>query len=179
MLLSPFGIGGASFEAFCASSIEPGCSHVRPPSFERWMRAAERDDPSLCRLTIRDIVTDLPSETALQRFPDATDIAGRETELLPAYQPLGEIFCDLHDRPERMLAKGVIRDIVSWKSCRTYFYWRLKRRVEEIRLVDELVAGGKAATDEAAAKAVAAKVAAATGDEAAYKSLKGLSAKDL
>ena len=35
-----------------------------------------------------------------------------------------------------MLAKGVIRDIVAWKSCRAYFYWRLKRRVEELRLAD-------------------------------------------
>ena len=26
------------------------------------------------------------------------DVASRETELLPSYQPLGEIFCDLHDR---------------------------------------------------------------------------------
>jgi len=62
------------------------------------------------------------------------DIASRETELLPSYQPLGEIFCDLHDRPERMLAKGVIRDIVEWKSARTYFYWRIKRRLAELQL---------------------------------------------
>merc|ERR1711988_1055379 len=64
----------------------------------------------------------------------AEDVALRETELLPAYAPLGEMFCDLHDRPERMLAKNVIRDIVPWKACRTYFYWRLKRRVAELQL---------------------------------------------
>jgi len=62
------------------------------------------------------------------------DISSRETELLPSYAPLGEIFCDLHDRPERMLAKGVIRDIVEWKGARTYFYWRLKRRLAEMEL---------------------------------------------
>jgi len=62
------------------------------------------------------------------------DIASRETELLPSYQPLGEIFCDLHDRPERMLAKGVIRDIVDWKGARHYFFWRLKRRLAEQEL---------------------------------------------
>ena len=33
------------------------------------------------------------------------DIANREAELLPSYQPIGELFCDLHDRPELMLAK--------------------------------------------------------------------------
>jgi len=64
----------------------------------------------------------------------AEDVALRETELLPAYQPLGEMFCDLHDRPERMLAKNVIKAIVPWKSSRSYFYWRLKRRIEELRL---------------------------------------------
>ena len=48
---------------------------------------------------------------------------------MPYYTPIGEIFADLHDRPERMLAKGVIRSIVNWRGARTYFYWRIKRRV--------------------------------------------------
>ena len=56
-------------------------------------------------------------------------LQARVAELMPYYTPIGEIFADLHDRPERMLAKGVIRSIVSWKGARTYFYWRIKRRV--------------------------------------------------
>ena len=63
------------------------------------------------------------------------DIAARETELLPSYQPLGELVADLHDRPERMLAKGVIRKIVPWAESRRYFYWRLRRRLREEELV--------------------------------------------
>ena len=64
----------------------------------------------------------------------------RVAELMPYYTPIGEIFADLHDRPERMLAKGVIRSIVSWRDARTFFYWRLKRRVREEELVASLTA---------------------------------------
>jgi len=63
------------------------------------------------------------------------DITNRETELLPSYQPIGELFCDLHDRPERMLAKGVLRSIVPWADCRKVFYHRLTRRVLEEDMV--------------------------------------------
>mmetsp|Transcript_32468 Transcript_32468/g.74377 ORF Transcript_32468/g.74377 Transcript_32468/m.74377 type:complete len:2019 (-) Transcript_32468:454-6510(-) len=66
------------------------------------------------------------------------DVSARESELLPYYQPLGEIFSDLHDRPERMLAKGVIRKIVQWKDSRAFFYWRLKRRIHEMAMVKSL-----------------------------------------
>ena len=40
-------------------------------------------------------------------------------------------FADLHDTPGRMKAKGVIKEIVPWKNARKYFYYRLKRRLEE------------------------------------------------
>merc|ERR1711988_1495861 len=68
------------------------------------------------------------------------DIAARETELLPYYQPLGELFSDLHDRPERMLAKGVIKRIVQWPTCRKSFYWRLRRRLLEDTEVKRIMA---------------------------------------
>ena len=103
------------------------------------------------------------------------DVVARETELLPSYQPLGEMFCDLHDRPERMLAKGVISDIVSWKGCRSYFYHRIKRKIEMLRLVDGLLEAGKADSWQAAAAKVEAKVPASTADKAAYEALAKLS----
>lgn len=40
-------------------------------------------------------------------------------------------FADLHDRSGRMKAKGVVRDILEWKSSREYFFWRVKRRLAE------------------------------------------------
>lgn len=30
-----------------------------------------------------------------------------------------------------MKAKGVVRDILEWKTSREYFYWRVKRRLAE------------------------------------------------
>ena len=99
------------------------------------------------------------------------DVALRETELLPSYAPLGEIFCDLHDRPERMLAKGVIRDIVAWKSARTYFYWSIKRKFEEMRLADALLASGKVKEYEEAAKLVLSKAPSGATDKAVYEVL--------
>tara|TARA_B110001452_G_scaffold267606_1_gene278415 strand:+ start:4830 stop:7067 length:2238 start_codon:yes stop_codon:yes gene_type:complete len=63
------------------------------------------------------------------------DVTNRETELLASYQPISELFCDLHDRPERMLAKGVVRSIVPWAGCRHAFFNRLVRRVLEESLV--------------------------------------------
>ena len=81
------------------------------------------------------------------------------------------MFCDLHDRPERMLAKGVISDIVSWKTCRSYFYHRLKRKIEFLRLVDGLLDEGKASTWQEAAAKVEAKVPSSTADAAATEAL--------
>lgn len=49
-------------------------------------------------------------------------------------------FADLHDRSGRMLAKGVIRDSVTWQRSRNYFFWRTKRRITEDALVKQLQA---------------------------------------
>ncbi|KAJ2029353.1 acetyl-coenzyme-A carboxylase, partial [Coemansia sp. S3946] len=40
-------------------------------------------------------------------------------------------FADLHDRAGRMAAKGVIRKELKWTQSRTYFYYRVKRRLAE------------------------------------------------
>ncbi|CAF4326884.1 unnamed protein product [Rotaria socialis] len=58
-------------------------------------------------------------------------LAEREKNLLPIYQQAATMFCDLHDTPGRMLEKGVIQDILNWRTSREFFYWRLKRRLEE------------------------------------------------
>ena len=41
-------------------------------------------------------------------------ITARENQLLPLYLQISHEFADLHDRPGRMKAKGVIRDVVRW-----------------------------------------------------------------
>jgi acetyl-CoA carboxylase/biotin carboxylase 1 len=51
-------------------------------------------------------------------------------------------FADLHDTPGRMKAKGVIRSQVHWGQSRTFFYWRLKRKLKEFEVVDAINGGG-------------------------------------
>jgi biotin carboxylase/acetyl-CoA carboxylase carboxyltransferase component/biotin carboxyl carrier protein len=66
-------------------------------------------------------------------------IVARQELLLPYYHTVGAHFCDLHDTPGRMKAKGVIREIVNWAGSRQYFYWRLRRRLVEDTLVRDIL----------------------------------------
>lgn len=43
-------------------------------------------------------------------------------------------FADLHDTPGRMEARGAIRKAVPWAESRSFFYWRLRRRLAEFDL---------------------------------------------
>jgi hypothetical protein len=61
-------------------------------------------------------------------------IYAREAEVLPVYKNVATSFCDLHDTPGRLLAKGAVRKIVPWAKARTFFYWRLQRRLAECRI---------------------------------------------
>jgi acetyl-CoA carboxylase/biotin carboxylase 1 len=65
----------------------------------------------------------------------------REEMLYPVYHSAALSFADLHDVPERMLAKGVIKKVVGWMESRSVFYWRLKRRGAE-ELIVKRISGG-------------------------------------
>ncbi len=39
-------------------------------------------------------------------------------------------FAAMHDTPARMLAVGVLQGVVPWRSARTFFVQRLRRRCE-------------------------------------------------
>ena len=65
-------------------------------------------------------------------------IEKRESELFQVYQQIALSFADLHDTPGRMLAKNVIRDILSWRTSREYLYWRLSRRLFEERIIAQM-----------------------------------------
>ena len=67
-------------------------------------------------------------------------ISAREVTLLPLYVQVSHEFADLHDRPGRMVAKGVIRDVVPWAEARPYFYHRVRRRLAQDALVKALQA---------------------------------------
>ena len=71
-------------------------------------------------------------EIERQEVKDA--IKEREQALLPVYEQVAVQFCELHDTPGRMKAVGVIERAVEWKGARSYFYWRLRRKLAEFDL---------------------------------------------
>ncbi|CCE64423.1 hypothetical protein TPHA_0H02190 [Tetrapisispora phaffii CBS 4417] len=66
------------------------------------------------------------------------ELAHRERQLLPIYHQVTVQFADLHDRTGRMLAKGVIRKELEWSNSRRFFFWRLRRRLNEEYLIRRL-----------------------------------------
>ncbi|XP_064837408.1 acetyl-CoA carboxylase isoform X3 [Oncorhynchus masou masou] len=60
-----------------------------------------------------------------------TKLKEREEFLLPIYHQVAVQFADLHDTPGRMQEKGVITDILEWRTSRHFFYWRLRRLLLE------------------------------------------------
>ncbi|XP_041854600.1 acetyl-CoA carboxylase isoform X2 [Melanotaenia boesemani] len=71
----------------------------------------------------------------------------REEFLLPIYHQVAVQFVDLHDTPGRMQEKGVITDILDWKSARTFFYWRLRRLLLEQVVKCEILLANKDLSD--------------------------------
>jgi len=96
-------------------------------------------------------------EAALSSEVDAQEIEAaikaREETLKPLYTQIACEFADLHDRTGRMEAKGVIRKGLEWKDSRAFFYSRVKRRLLEKDLVDQLcVADPDMSAEDANAK---------------------------
>ena len=65
-------------------------------------------------------------------------ISLREKMLFGVFQQVAVHFADLHDTPGRMRAKGVIRREVKWAASRTFFYWRLRRRLLEFSFAQKI-----------------------------------------
>lgn len=62
----------------------------------------------------------------------------RENRLLPVYSQISLQFADLHDRAGRMQAKDTIRHPLQWKNARRFFYWRLRRRLNEESILKKM-----------------------------------------
>ncbi len=62
----------------------------------------------------------------------------REKQLLPVYAQIAHQFADLHDRAGRMQAKGTIRQPLRWREARRFFYWRVRRRLNEEQLMKRM-----------------------------------------
>jgi acetyl-CoA carboxylase/biotin carboxylase 1 len=61
-------------------------------------------------------------------------IRTRERQLHSAYHQVAMKFADLHDTPGRMLAVNSINGIVPAQDSRSFFYWRLRRRLAVLSL---------------------------------------------
>ena len=68
-----------------------------------------------------------------------SQIESRELMLLPVYEQISVQFCELHDTPGRMKAVGVIEQEVDWSQARTFFYWRLRRKLAEFDFRQKLI----------------------------------------
>jgi len=101
---------------------------------------------------------------------NAAAIAAREETLLPFYTQVAHQFADLHDRAGRMKAKGVIREVLHWDSARTFFYWRLRRRLAEDAARAKFKAADSAASREAVTQALQRAMAAKMGAAASWDS---------
>ena len=79
------------------------------------------------------VLSDLDSslDASANRADTETEISTREKTLGPLYTQIAHEFADLHDRSGRMKAKGCITDELTWRTSRTFFFWRIRRRQAE------------------------------------------------
>ena len=82
------------------------------------------------------------------------EMTQREELLLPVYSQIAWQFADLHDRTGRMQAKETIRMPLRWREARRFFYWRLRRRLNEESVLRKMRA--PVSVPSAAAKGAAA-----------------------
>jgi acetyl-CoA carboxylase carboxyltransferase component len=94
----------------------------------------ERLDPEMKRLVAQ--LKNAP-DTGAKNIAEGL-IKARVEVLSPIYHQVAVQFADLHDTPSRMMAKGVIRDVIEWRQSRTKLYWRLKRRLHEKKLMGRI-----------------------------------------
>ncbi|GJN67713.1 acetyl-coenzyme-A carboxylase [Purpureocillium lilacinum] len=95
---------------------------------EKQLETMARNDPTYASLRKQLENKDLaPEEAAAIK----KQVVAREKQLLPVYAQIAVQFADLHDRAGRMKAKGTIREVLEWSNARRYFYWRLRRRLNE------------------------------------------------
>ena len=99
-----------------------------------------RLDPEYGQLRRQLADTSLSKEQMNEVKAKAT---AREQLLLPVYMQVSLQFADLHDRAGRMKAKNTIRQELQWREARRFFYWRVRRRVNEEYILKRILSSGK------------------------------------
>lgn len=102
---------------------------------DRQLETMARLDPTYAELKQTIAAGDLTPEKQIEIKAKMTE---RETLLLPVYAQISLQFADLHDRAGRMEAKNTIRHPVQWKNARKFFYWRLRRRLNEEKVLKNM-----------------------------------------
>ncbi|KAL5612714.1 hypothetical protein BROUX41_004198 [Berkeleyomyces rouxiae] len=96
---------------------------------DKQLEAMARLDPVYADLKKQ---VDAGSEIDREKLQELkAQMMAREKQLLPVYSQIAIQFADLHDRADRMKAKGVITGAIEWTNSRRFFYWRLRRRLNE------------------------------------------------
>jgi acetyl-CoA carboxylase/biotin carboxylase 1 len=112
---------------------------------ERQLETMARNDPTYGALK-RKLNDPATPQDQLQSIK--AEMTEREQLLLPVYSQIAHQFADLHDRAGRMKAKGVIRSSLRWQNARRFFYWRLRRRLNEEYILRKIaVASAPASKD--------------------------------
>ena len=83
---------------------------------------------------------DNASTSPAAKHGNESAIQARQQTLLQPYRAVAVGFADMHDKAERMRAKGIVRKVVPWKNARRFFYWRLRRAVVEDALAHSILA---------------------------------------
>ncbi|KAI0379604.1 acetyl-CoA carboxylase [Hypomontagnella monticulosa] len=102
---------------------------------EKQLETMARLDPTYASLK-KQAADDNLSKEEQQELKER--MAEREKQLLPIYAQISIQFADLHDRAGRMKAKGTIREILEWKNTRRFFYWRVRRRLNEEHILKRM-----------------------------------------
>jgi acetyl-CoA carboxylase/biotin carboxylase 1 len=111
-----------------------GAASVKYRSKDMFVTMHRLDD------TLKSLDEKLASVSAeAERADIQKDIRSREQMLLPVYEQIAVQFCELHDTPGRMKAVGVIQQEVEWAEARSFFYWRLRRKLAEFDLRKKLI----------------------------------------
>lgn len=104
------------------------------------VQTMKRIDPLYNELFLKNSEEEMPHEERKKRV---SELRNREAYLLPAYHMISTTFADLHDTPQRMVAKGVVRDILDWRTAREFFYWKVKRRILEFDVEKQVKVANK------------------------------------
>jgi acetyl-CoA carboxylase / biotin carboxylase 1 len=91
-------------------------------------------DPLLKRFN-----AELESATLAENIADIKQkVERREASNMASYVQVATHFADLHDTPGRMASKKCIAGVVEWRRSRSFFHWRLRRKLAENSLIHHI-----------------------------------------